>query len=109
MGTLVGAPKIKATEILRNLEQNYRGTYGGAVGYLNAAGDMDTAIIIRTALVRDGVGIVQAGAGIVLDSDPESEALETCNKAAAALRACLAVSDGHNEKIQGSKESWLKW
>lgn len=109
MGTLVGAPKIKASAILRGLEKNYRGTYGGAVGYLNAAGDMDTAIIIRTALVKDGVGIVQAGAGIVLDSDPDSEVQETCNKASAAIRACLAVSDINKENLKRSKESWVKW
>ncbi|NNC97816.1 MAG: anthranilate synthase component 1, partial [Gammaproteobacteria bacterium] len=118
MGTLVGAPKIKATSILRGLEPNYRGTYGGAVGYLNAAGDMDTAIIIRSALVKDGVGIVQTGAGIVLDSDPDSEVQETCNKAAAAIRACLAVSDNVSDNVSGkdsgknrqrSKASWLKW
>jgi len=115
MGTLVGAPKIKATTILRELENNYRGTYGGAVGYLNAAGDMDTAIIIRTAQVRKGVATVQAGAGVVLDSDPDSEVNETCNKASAVIRACLAVSDpnrrieSETEKLQRSKESWLKW
>ena len=109
MGTLVGAPKIKASAILRELETTYRGTYGGAVGYLNAAGDMDTAIIIRTALVKDGVGIVQAGAGIVLDSDPESEVNETCNKAAAAIKACLAVSDINKDKLRRDKESWIKW
>ena len=115
MGTLVGAPKIKATTILRGLENNYRGTYGGAVGYLNAAGDMDTAIIIRTAQVRNGVATVQAGAGVVLDSDPDSEVQETCNKASAVIRACLAVSDSNRkiendaEKIKRSKESWVKW
>ena len=115
MGTLVGAPKIKATTILRSLEGNYRGTYGGAVGYLNAAGDMDTAIIIRTALVKDGIATVQAGAGVVLDSDPDGEVQETCNKASAVIRACLAVSDPNKkietqaEKLQRSKESWIKW
>ena len=115
MGTLVGAPKIKATTILRNLENNYRGTYGGAVGYLNAAGDMDTAIIIRTALVKDGIATVQAGAGIVLDSDPDGEVQETCNKAAAVIRACLAVNSPSKktqtkeEKLKRSKESWVKW
>jgi len=115
MGTLVGAPKIKATTILRKLEHNYRGTYGGAVGYLNAAGDMDTAIIIRTAQVRNGIATVQAGAGVVLDSDPDSEVQETCNKASAVIRACLAVSDPNRkieteaEKLKRSKESWVKW
>jgi len=98
MGTLVGAPKIKATEILRGLEPHYRGAYGGAVGYLNAAGDMDTAIIIRSAMVQNQQAIIQAGAGIVLDSDPDSEALETCNKAAAVIKACMTV-ENHLSKI----------
>jgi len=109
MGTLVGAPKIKATSILRGLEPFYRGTYGGAVGYLNAAGDMDTAIIIRSALVKDGTAIVQAGAGVVLDSDPESEVQETCNKAAAAVRACFAVSDLSEHEKKRKKDLWVKW
>ncbi len=87
MGTLVGAPKIRAAQILREVESTRRGAYGGAVGYLNHDGGMDTAIVIRAAVVRDGVARVRAGAGIVFDSDPALEAQETRRKAEAVLRA----------------------
>ncbi|HEX9167147.1 MAG TPA: anthranilate synthase component 1 [Gemmatimonadales bacterium] len=87
MGTLVGAPKIRAAELLREREADKRGPYGGAVGYLTHDGEMDTAIVIRSALVQDGVAHVRAGAGIVLDSDPAAEAAETSRKAAAVLEA----------------------
>jgi anthranilate synthase component 1 len=87
MGTLVGAPKIRAAELLRRHETTKRGPYGGAVGYLEHDGTLDTAIVIRSALVRDDVASVRAGAGVVLDSDPSSEARETRQKAAAVLRA----------------------
>ena len=87
MGTLVGAPKIRAAELLREHECSKRGPYGGAVGYLTHAGDMDTAIIIRSALVRQGIAHVRAGAGVVLDSDPAREADETRRKAMAVLQA----------------------
>lgn len=87
MGTLVGAPKIRAAELLRECEPAKRGPYGGAVGYLTHDGEMDTAIVIRSALVRDGIASVRAGAGVVLDSDPASEAAETRRKAAAVLEA----------------------
>lgn len=87
MGTLVGAPKIKAATLIRNTEQSTRGSYGGAVGYLNGAGDMDTCIVIRSAFVQNSVAYVQAGAGVVYDSDPDSEVQETRNKAQAVLRA----------------------
>jgi anthranilate synthase component 1 len=86
-GTLSGAPKPRAMQIIEELEPTRRGLYGGCVGYLDFAGDSDTAIAIRTALIRDGVAYVQAGAGIVADSDPESEDTECRNKAAAVLRA----------------------
>lgn len=86
-GTLSGAPKPRAMEIIDELEPSKRGLYGGIVGYLDFAGDLDTAIAIRTALIRDGVAYVQAGAGIVADSVPESEEAECRNKAAAVLRA----------------------
>ncbi len=91
-GTLSGAPKVRAMEIIDDLEPVRRGVYGGVVGYLDFAGDLDVAIAIRTALIRDGVGYVQAGAGIVADSDPEAEWTESCDKAAAALRA-IAVAE----------------
>jgi anthranilate synthase component I len=86
-GTLSGAPKPRAMELIEELEPTRRGLYGGIVGYLDFAGDGDTAIAIRTALVRDGVAYVQAGAGIVADSDPVSEDTECLNKARAVLSA----------------------
>lgn len=92
MGTLAGAPKLSATALIRTLEQQRRGFYGGAVGVLDAAGNLDTAITIRAAFVREGIARVQAGAGIVLDSDPASEAAETCNKARAVLGALGGVA-----------------
>ncbi|WP_161225408.1 anthranilate synthase component I [Streptomyces sp. SID8352] len=86
-GTLSGAPKPRALQIIDELEPSRRGLYGGAVGYLDFAGDSDTAIAIRTALLRDGTAYVQAGAGVVADSDPVAEDTECRNKAAAVLRA----------------------
>ncbi|QIQ05248.1 anthranilate synthase component I [Streptomyces liangshanensis] len=86
-GTLSGAPKPRALQIIDEVEPTRRGVYGGCVGYLDFAGDSDTAIAIRTALLRNGTAYVQAGAGIVADSDPVSEDLECRNKAAAVLRA----------------------
>ena len=86
-GTLSGAPKVRAMELIEELEPTRRGLYGGVVGYLDFAGDADTAIAIRTALIRDGVAYVQAGAGIVADSVPESEDAECLNKAKAVLNA----------------------
>ena len=86
-GTLTGAPKIRAMEIIDELEAARRGVYGGAVGYLDAAGNLDVAIAIRTAVVEDGVCRVQAGAGIVADSIPEKEYREAESKAAALFRA----------------------
>jgi len=92
MGTLVGAPKIKAAEILRRVETTRRGPYGGAVGYLGAGGGMDTAIVIRSALVAGGRAHVRAGAGVVHDSVPRLEAEETRRKAQAVL-SVLGVSE----------------
>ncbi|MFI1887640.1 anthranilate synthase component I [Streptomyces jumonjinensis] len=86
-GTLSGAPKPRAMQIIDELEPSRRGLYGGCVGYLDFAGDADTAIAIRTALLRDGTAYVQAGAGVVADSDPVAEDTECRNKAAAVLRA----------------------
>ena len=91
-GTLSGAPKQRAMEIIDELEPNKRGIYGGAVGYVSWAGEMDTAIAIRTALVIDQQVVVQAGAGIVADSIPSAEWEETLNKARAMLRA-IAMCD----------------
>ncbi|MFE7607175.1 anthranilate synthase component I [Streptomyces celluloflavus] len=86
-GTLSGAPKPRAMQIIEELEPTRRGLYGGCVGYLDFAGDSDTAIAIRTALLRNGTAYVQAGAGVVADSDPVAEDTECRNKAAAVLRA----------------------
>ncbi|KPM56496.1 anthranilate synthase component I [Frankia sp. R43] len=86
-GTLSGAPKVRAMEIIDELEPTRRGLYGGVVGYLDFGGDLDTAIAIRTAVLRSGMAYVQAGAGIVADSVPETEDLESRTKAAAVLRA----------------------
>jgi anthranilate synthase component 1 len=86
-GTLSGAPKPRAMEIIERLEPTRRGLYGGIVGYLDFAGDADTAIAIRTALIRDGRAYVQAGGGIVADSDPVAEDTEALNKARAVLSA----------------------
>ncbi|MEW6314407.1 MAG: anthranilate synthase component I [Pseudomonadota bacterium] len=86
-GTVSGAPKVRAMEIINELEPSKRGVYAGAVGYLGFNGDMDLAIAIRTALVQNGTLYVQAGAGIVADSVPDSEWVETQNKARAVLRA----------------------
>lgn len=86
-GTLSGAPKPRALEIIDQLENGNRGVFGGVVGYFDFAGNADLAIAIRTSFVRNGIAHVQAGAGIVLDSDPESEYLETLAKASAPLRS----------------------
>ncbi len=86
-GTLSGAPKIRAMEIIAELEHEPRGPYGGAVGYISFHGNMDLAITIRTACVQEGRLTVRAGAGIVADSDPQKEYMETVNKAQALEKA----------------------
>jgi anthranilate synthase component I len=91
-GTLSGAPKPRAMHIIDDLEPVRRGVYGGCVGYLDFAGDMDTAIAIRTAVLRDGMAYIQAGAGVVADSDPASEDAECRAKAAAVLKAVALAS-----------------
>ncbi len=87
MGTLSGAPKVRAMQLIAEHEKTRRGSYGGAVGYFTGTGDFDTCIVIRSAYVEQGIATVQAGAGVVLDSDPQSEADESRNKARAVLRA----------------------
>jgi anthranilate synthase component 1 len=87
VGTLSGAPKLKAIELLRGYERTRRGAYGGAIGWLNGEGALDTGVVIRSALVKDGVAYVRAGAGVVYDSDPVAEADETRRKASAVLSA----------------------
>ncbi len=86
-GTVSGAPKVRAMQIIDELEKEKRGLYAGCVGYFSAAGEMDTCIVLRTALVKDGTMYVQAGAGIVADSNPEGEQQECVNKAKALFRA----------------------
>jgi anthranilate synthase component 1 len=86
-GTVSGAPKVRAMQIIDELETEKRGLYAGSVGYFSAAGEMDTCIVLRTALVKDGVMYAQAGAGIVADSNPQSEQQECINKAKALFRA----------------------
>jgi anthranilate synthase component 1 len=86
-GTLSGAPKIRAMQIIDEFEKEKRGPYGGAVGYFAADGSMDTCIVLRTALVKDGMMYVQAGGGVVADSEPEAEYQETVNKARALMAA----------------------
>ncbi len=93
-GTVSGAPKVRAMQIIDELEPSKRGVYAGAVGYVSFQDDMDTAIAIRTAVVKDGMLYAQAGAGIVHDSVPESEWTETENKARAVLRAAEMVQQG---------------
>jgi len=93
-GTVSGAPKIRAMEIIHELEPIKRGIYSGAVGYLGWNGNMDTAIAIRTAVIKDGVVNVQAGAGIVADSIPEYEWKETLNKARAMIKAIEMAATG---------------
>jgi anthranilate synthase component 1 len=87
VGTLSGAPKLKATQLLRRYERTRRGHYGGAIGWLNGEGLLDTGVVIRSALVKGGTAYVRAGAGVVYDSDPKAEADETRRKASAVLSA----------------------
>ncbi|OZI27225.1 anthranilate synthase component I [Bordetella genomosp. 7] len=98
-GTLTGAPKVRAMEIIDELEPVRRGIYGGAAGYLSYGGEMDVAIAIRTGVIKDGTLYVQAAAGIVADSDPELEWAETEAKARAVLRAAEQVQHGLDEPI----------
>jgi len=96
-GTVSGAPKVRAMEIIDELEPTRRGPYAGAIGYMSYSGDLDSCIYIRTILVRDGRAYVQAGAGIVADSDPEFEYTETVNKARAQFRAI---------EVAAAQEDW---
>jgi anthranilate synthase component 1 len=101
-GTVSGAPKVRAMQIIDELEKEKRGIYAGSVGYFSANGDMDTCIVLRTALIKDGKMYVQAGAGIVADSNPASEQQECINKAKALFRAAeearrFASQAGHGQ------------
>ena len=101
-GTVSGAPKVRAMQIIDSLEPTKRGPYAGVVGYFDFSGNIDTAITIRTMIVKDGVASVQAGAGIVADSDPHAEDRECRNKARALLGAIPAArrmsSQRHSQK-----------
>ena len=87
VGTLSGAPKVRAMQIIDELEPAKRGGYGGAIGYLSYAGDLDTAIHIRTVVIKDSVAHIQAGGGTVADAKPANEFQESVDKARAAMRA----------------------
>ena len=91
-GTVSGAPKIRAMEIIEELEEDKRSFYAGCVGYFAANGDMETCITLRSALIKDDKIYLQAGAGVVFDSDPKSEYEECLNKARALVRACEKIS-----------------
>jgi anthranilate synthase component 1 len=93
-GTLSGAPKLRACEIINELEHNKRGIYGGAIGYVDFTGNLDTCIAIRIAYKKNGKVYVRSGAGIVADSVPEKEYQECLNKARAALRALEIAQEG---------------
>ncbi|QCB29462.1 anthranilate synthase component 1 [Corynebacterium endometrii] len=97
MGTLTGAPKLRAMELIRGIETTRRGSYGGAVGYLKGDGSMDNCIVIRSAFVKNGTAVVQAGAGVVRDSVPQSEADETLHKAYAVLHA---IAKAHGAQLE---------
>lgn len=101
-GTLSGAPKVRAMEIIEELESTRRGLYAGCVGYFDFAGDMDAAIAIRTAVVSDGKAYVQAGAGLVADSDPQTEYEECQNKAAAVFRALALAAELEPTRLTSS-------
>ena len=102
MGTLVGAPKVSAATLIRQVEKQRRGSYGGAVGYINSQGDMDTCIVIRSAFVKNDTAYIQAGAGVVYDSDPQSEADETRSKAQAVIGAIISSSQPSTAKEKGA-------
>lgn len=102
MGTLSGAPKLKATSLIREIEGKRRGSYGGAVGYLTGDGEMDTCIVIRSAFVKNNIAHVQAGAGVVYDSVPQAEANETKQKAQAVINAVLYSNKIVNKMINQS-------
>lgn len=91
MGTLTGAPKVRAMQLIAETERYRRGSYGGAIGYFTAKGDLDNCIVIRAAYVENGIATIQAGAGVVLDSNPQAEADETVNKARAVINAITAA------------------
>jgi anthranilate synthase component 1 len=100
-GTVSGAPKVRAMEIIDEMEPTRRGPYAGAVGYFDYRGNMDTCITLRTMVMSNGKVYVQAGAGVVADSDPESEYQETVNKSKALMAAIEVTME--REKIEREK------
>jgi anthranilate synthase component 1 len=102
MGTLVGAPKVRAAELLREAEETKRGPYGGAAVYLTGRGELDSAIVIRSAIVKDGMAYVRAGAGVVFDSDPLAEADETRRKAEGVLAALRIATGAQTPRREGA-------
>ena len=92
-GTLSGAPKVRAMEIIEELEGERRGIYGGGIGYIGYDGNLDTCIAIRTVVKKEGIAYVQAGGGVVLDSDPATEYQESVNKASALFEAMKKVRE----------------
>jgi anthranilate synthase component 1 len=96
-GTVSGAPKVRAMEIIEEIEPDRRGPYAGSVGYLSYSGNMDTCITIRTLIIKDGKVYVQAGAGIVADSEPQKEYMETINKAKGMMKAVDMAEDGFEQ------------
>jgi anthranilate synthase component 1 len=103
-GTLSGAPKVRAMEIIEDLEPDKRGIYSGAIGYIGWNGNMDTAIAIRTALIKDQTVYIQAGGGIVADSVPASEWEETMNKGRAVFRAVAMAKAGLHQPLDREGE-----
>jgi anthranilate synthase component 1 len=99
-GTVSGAPKIRAMQIIAELEKAKRCAYAGAVGYFGFDGSLDSCIALRTCLLKEGKVYVQAGAGVVSDSQPEYEYLETCNKARGMLKA-IALAEHHHQLHSG--------
>jgi anthranilate synthase component 1 len=99
-GTVSGAPKVRAMEIIDSIEPHRRGPYGGAVGYVDYRGNMDTCIALRTMVVKDNIVHVQAGCGVVADSDPSAEYEETLNKARALIAAIEMTVQRVNEQHQ---------
>jgi anthranilate synthase component I len=93
-GTVSGAPKVRAMEIIESMEPRRRGVYGGAVGYVDFSGNLDTCIALRTLMIKDGIAYIQAGGGIVADSDPQREREESINKASALIRAVKFAHEG---------------
>src|SRR6202022_2357134 len=103
-GTVSGAPKILAMEIISELEGEQRGVYAGAVGYFSHSGNQETAIALRTMVIQDGRAYIQAGCGVVADSDPGNEYQESFNKARALLRALDEAERMAKEHLQASRE-----